>query len=134
MFRRSMLVLSAVSMVGVPAAAEARHHHGYYNGDGYDYQQQQQGYYQQPQGYYQQGYPQQAYGYDNRYYGRTDGYREHRCSGTTGTIVGAGAGALIGRSLGRGSGYYHQNSGTTGAIVGAALGALVGRHVEKSNC
>src|SRR5947209_9463765 len=126
MLKRSMMVLSAVSIVAVPTASEAHRHHGYYDNNGYG---DGRGYYQQ-QGYY----PQQAYGYDNRYYGRTNGYRQHRCSGTTGTIVGAGAGALLGRSLGRGSGYYHQNSGTTGTILGAALGALVGRQVGKSTC
>lgn len=137
MLKRSMLALSALSMVAVPTASQAHRYHSDYEGysygddDGYE---QQQGYY--PQGYYaQQGYyPQQPYGYDNGYYDRGYRYRQHRCSGTTGLIVGAGAGALLGRSLGRGSGYYHHNSGTTGAIVGAALGALVGRHVEKSAC
>ena len=72
--------------------------------------------------------------YDNGYYRGGYDYRRHRCSGTTGTIVGAGAGALLGRSIGRGSGYYHQNSGTTGTILGAALGALVGREIGKSTC
>ena len=128
MFKRSMLALSALSIVAVPTASEARHHHGSYNSEGYG-DGDDQGYYQQ-QGYY----PQQAYGYDNGYYSRSYRHRQHRCSGTTGTIVGAGAGALIGRSLGRGSGYYRQNSGTTGTILGAALGALVGRQVGKSTC
>jgi hypothetical protein len=146
MFKRSMLVMSALSMIAIPTASEARHHHGYYDngyyggGYGQGYAQQQgyyapQGYYQQqgyyaPQGYYQQ----QAYGYGNGYDGRGYAYRQHRCSGTTGTIIGAGAGALIGRSIGRGSGYYHQNSGTTGTIIGAALGALAGRQIGKSTC
>jgi hypothetical protein len=141
MLRKSILVLSALSMVAIPTASEAhRHYDGYDNSDDYgdgDDQgyQQQQGYYPQ-QGYYseQSYYPQQSYSYDNRYYGRSYGYRRHRCSGTTGTIVGAGAGALLGRSVGRGRGYYRQNSGTTGAILGAALGALVGRQVGKSTC
>ncbi|MBW0006909.1 MAG: glycine zipper 2TM domain-containing protein [Sphingomonas sp.] len=130
MFRKSMLAMSAISMVAVPAVADAHHYNGYGNGYGYE----QQGYYPQ-QGYYgQEGYyPQQAYAYGNRYYGRSYGYRNHRCSGTTGTIVGAGAGALLGRSIGRGSG-YDRNSGTTGTIIGAALGALVGREVGKSTC
>ena len=127
MFKKTLLALSALSMVAVPAVADAHHRDGY---NGYN-----QGYYpQQQQNYgYNNGYPQQAYSYDNGYYGRSYGSR-HRCSGTTGTIVGAGAGALLGRSLGRGSGYYHQNSGTTGTILGAALGALVGRQVGKSTC
>jgi hypothetical protein len=136
MFKKVILAMSALSMVAVPAAAEA-HRHGRYDNDynqGYS-----QGYYPQQQnyGYSQQGYypQQQAYGYDNRYNGRDYGYRNHRCSGTTGTIVGAGAGALIGRSIGRSGGsYYHQNSGTTGTILGAAVGALLGRQVGKSTC
>jgi outer membrane lipoprotein SlyB len=123
MLKKSMLALSALSIVAIPTASEARHHHDYYEGEYGD----DQGYYQQ-QGYY----PQQTYSYGNGYDGRS--FRRHRCSGTTGTIVGAGAGALIGRSLGRGSGYYRQNSGTTGAILGAAVGALVGRQVGKSTC
>lgn len=129
MFKKSMIVVSAISMVAVPAVADAHHYYGYDNGYGYA----QQGYYPQ-QGYYaEQGYyPRQAYAYDNGYYGY--GYRRHRCSGTTGTIVGAGAGALLGRSIGRGSGYYHQHSGTTGTILGAALGALVGREIGRSTC
>lgn len=131
MLKSSMLALSALSLVAVPTASQAHHYDGYYNNgyredDGYE---QQEGYY--PRGYEAQ---QQAYGYDNGYYSRGYRYRQHRCSGTTGLILGAGAGALLGRSLTRGSGYYHRNSGTTGAIVGAALGALVGRHVEKSTC
>lgn len=133
MLKKSILAMSALSMLVVPVAADAHHYRGY---DGYGQAYggyEQQGYYPQ-QGYYQQQgyYPQQAYGYQGAYYGGD--YRRHRCSGTTGTIVGAGAGALLGRSLGRGSGYYHQHSGTTGAIVGAALGALVGREVGKATC
>lgn len=133
MFKKSLLAISALSMLVVPMAAEAHHYRGGYDGYGEAYGGYgSQGYYPQ-QGYYaQQGYyPQQAYGYQNAYYGD---YRRHRCSGTTGTIVGAGAGALLGRSLGRGNDYYHHHSGTTGAIVGAALGALVGREVGRSTC
>lgn len=125
MLKKFMLVMSAMSIVALPAAADAHRYYGY-NGYGYE----QQGYYPQQQGYY----PQQAYGYDNGYYGYGRDYRPHRCSGTTGTIVGAGAGALLGRSIGRGSGYYHRNSGTTGTIIGAALGALVGHEIGKSTC
>jgi hypothetical protein len=122
MFKKSMLIMSALSMVSVPVAADA-HHYQRYGGydDGYE------------RGYETPYYAQQAYGYENAAY-NDYGYRRHRCSGTTGTIVGAGAGALLGRSIGRGSGYYHQHSGTTGAIIGAALGALVGREVGKSTC
>ena len=118
MFRKSVLIMSALSMVAVPVAADAHHYRGY---DGYGYG---EGY--EPMSYYPQQVDERAY------YGDGYGYRRHRCSGTTGMIVGAGAGALLGRSIGRGS--YHQHSGTTGAILGAALGALAGREVGKSTC
>lgn len=141
MFKKSMLAISALSMLVVPVAADAHHYRGGYGGYGQAYGGYGEGYggygaqgYYPQQGYYsEQGYyPQQAYGYQNAYYGRD--YRRHRCSGTTGTIVGAGAGALLGRSIGRGNDYYHHHSGTTGAIIGAALGALVGREVGRSTC
>jgi len=131
MFRKSVLAITALSVVAVPAAAEARHHYGYDNGYGYQQQGYDQGYYPQ-QNYYAQGYyPQQSYGYDG-YYGRSYRYSRSRCSGTTGTIIGAGAGALIGRSVGQGS--YRRHSGTTGTILGAALGALAGREIGKATC
>ena len=137
MFKKSILALSALSMVAVPAAAQAHRYRGYDNG--YSSQGYNNGYNGYNSGYsngyngYNNGYDQRAYS-NNGYYGRSYGYRQHRCSGTTGTIVGAGAGALLGRSIGRGSGYYHNNSGTTGTILGAAVGALLGRQVGKSTC
>ena len=147
--RKFILAVSALSMIALPAAADAHRHHGYDNENGYSRgddqdddqgDEQQRGYYQQ-QGYYpqqrysqQQGYYQQQAYNNNGYNGRSYGYSRHRCSGTTGTLIGGGAGALLGRSLGRGSGYYHQNSGTTGTIIGGVLGALAGRQVGKATC
>lgn len=74
----------------------------------------------------QQGYYDRA-GYDRVYYGRPT-YR-YRCegSGTTGTIVGAIAGGLIGNGLaGRGD-------RTLGFLLGGGAGALAGRAIDKSN-
>jgi Ni/Co efflux regulator RcnB len=57
-------------------------------------------------------------GNDGRYYCR-------RSDGTTGTIVGGAAGALIGSQVaGRGD-------RTLGAIIGGAIGAVIGNSVEK---
>ena len=58
-------------------------------------------------------------GSDGRYYCR-------RTDGTTGLVVGAGVGALVGRGVDGG------NSRATGTIVGGVLGALLGREVERS--
>ena len=66
---------------------------------------------------------------DGRNYNRVD-QACRRSSGTTGTIIGAIAGGLLGREIGRG-GYRNQPS-TTGLILGAGTGALAGRAIDKS--
>ena|GEM_PF-1649750 len=86
-------------------------------------------------GYYgNDRYSSNSYGqyYDrNGYYSgptwRGDDGRYHcrRSDGTTGTIVGGAAGALIGRSVaGRGD-------RTLGTIIGGAIGAVIGNSVER---
>ena len=57
-------------------------------------------------------------GYDNRYYCR-------RSDGTTGLIVGAALGGLLGDQIDQG------RSSILGAVLGAAGGALVGREVDR---
>ncbi len=69
---------------------------------------------------------------NNGYYqGRTwqDSQGRTRCrrsNGTTGLIVGAAGGALIGRAVDT------RGERTTGTVIGAAAGALLGRHVERN--
>jgi len=58
-------------------------------------------------------------GQDGRYYCR-------RSDGTTGLVIGAGAGALLGRGI------DSRGERTTGTVVGGVLGALLGREVERS--
>lgn len=58
-------------------------------------------------------------GSDGRYYCR-------RSDGTTGLVIGAGVGALVGR------GVDTRGERTTGTVIGGVLGALVGREVERS--
>ena len=68
----------------------------------------------------------------NGYYnGKTwyDGQGRVRCrkpNGTTGLIVGAAGGALLGRAVDT------KGERTTGTVLGAAAGALLGRQVERS--
>jgi Ni/Co efflux regulator RcnB len=59
-------------------------------------------------------------GRDNRYYCR-------RNDGTTGLIIGAGAGALIGNQLDGG------RSSTLGTIIGAVAGGVIGREVDRDS-
>jgi len=46
--------------------------------------------------------------------------------GTTGLVVGAVAGALVGRAIDR------RGDRTTGTVVGGVAGALIGREIERS--
>jgi hypothetical protein len=59
-------------------------------------------------------------GHDGRYYCR-------KSNGTTGLIIGAAGGALLGRSVDT------YGDRTTGTVLGAALGALLGREVDRSS-
>ena len=75
--------------------------------------------------------PTVALAHDGYYQGKTwrDSRGRLRCkrpNGTTGLIVGAAGGALIGRAIDT------RGERATGTIVGAAAGALLGRQVERS--
>lgn len=74
--------------------------------------------------------PTAAIAQDGYYQGRTwtDSQGRLRCkrpNGTTGLIVGAAGGALVGRAIDT------RGSRATGTILGLAAGALLGRHVER---
>jgi outer membrane lipoprotein SlyB len=53
-------------------------------------------------------------------------YRCKRANGTTGLIVGAAGGALLGRAVDT------RGERTTGTILGAAAGALIGRSIDRN--
>ncbi len=59
-------------------------------------------------------------GHDGRYYCRKD-------NGTTGLLIGAAVGGLVGHEV---AGYGDR---TLGAILGAAGGGLLGRAIDKGN-
>jgi len=122
--------VAATALTALPAAAEAQSRYGYssrydngYYGQGYGYN---RGY---DRGYYSQGYASQPH-YGQRAY--NGGYYNHygrRCSGSTGTIIGAIAGGLLGSQVaGR------RGDGALGAIIGAGAGALAGRAIDRSDC
>lgn len=59
-------------------------------------------------------------GHDGRYYCERD-------NGTTGLIIGAAGGALLGREV------DSRGDRTLGTILGAALGGLIGREIDRGN-
>jgi hypothetical protein len=74
--------------------------------------------------------PAQAHGkqyYEGKIWKDSRGrYRCKRPNGTTGLVVGAAGGALIGRAIDT------RGERATGTILGAAAGALLGRHIDRS--
>lgn len=139
MIKKLGLIGAAIATVATGTVAAAPAQAQYYGGNGYS-----RGYYGNSYNrgyygngynggrYYGNGYANRSYGnyYGNRaYYGRNGysyGYRCHS-SGTTGTVLGAIVGGLLGdAAVGR------RGDGTAGAIVGAGVGALAGRAIERN--
>jgi len=66
-------------------------------------------------------------GYHGKIWRDSEGrYRCKRPNGTTGLIVGAAGGALLGRAVDT------HGERATGTILGAAAGALIGRKIDRS--
>ena len=64
---------------------------------------------------------------DRIYRGRDGRYYCRRSDGTTGLIIGAGVGALIGNSLDGG------RSSLLGTLIGAGVGGAIGREIQRGN-
>jgi Glycine zipper 2TM domain len=81
-----------------------------------------------PDDYYRDGryYSVRRLGYNDRIYRGRDGrYYCRRSDGTTGLIIGAGVGALIGHSLDDG------RSSVLGTLIGAAAGGAIGSEIDR---
>jgi hypothetical protein len=65
--------------------------------------------------------------YDRVYRGNDGRYYCRRSDGTTGLIIGAGVGALIGNSLDNG------RSSLLGTLIGAGAGAAVGSQIDRGS-
>jgi hypothetical protein len=58
---------------------------------------------------------------------RSGHYYCRRDNGTTGVVIGAGVGALVGRSIDT------DGDRTVGTLLGAALGGVLGREIDRSS-
>jgi hypothetical protein len=115
MFKQFTLAIAALSMGSaalVPAAAEAQRY-----GDRYERRYDDRGYYRD------RGYR----NYDRRGYDRRYSYNRRCNDGTTGTIVGAIAGGLLGRTI------DSRGDRTLGTVLGGVGGAVAGNAIGKSN-
>jgi len=71
--------------------------------------------------------PAMARGYHGKVWQDSHGrWRCKRPNGTTGLIIGAAGGALVGRAIDT------RGERATGTIIGAAAGALLGRHIDRN--
>ncbi|WP_267396366.1 MULTISPECIES: glycine zipper 2TM domain-containing protein [unclassified Sphingomonas] len=86
-------------------------------------------YYQDDHGGYDRGYDDRGYrgrGDDRRYDRRYYRGRERCSNGTGGTIIGAIAGGLLGRTVDT------RGDRALGTVLGAGAGALAGREIDRS--
>ncbi len=84
-----------------------------------------------PDRYYQSGYEPIRVNRQTRIYrGNDDRYYCRRSDGTTGLIVGAALGGLLGNQVARGQ------SNILGTLIGGGAGALLGREIDRGgvNC
>jgi uncharacterized protein YcfJ len=111
--KKLLFALAAVSLAVPTAPALADHHKGKHRySNVYD-----------SQGRYRE--PRRVHRGDNIWRGRDGRYYCKRDNGTTGLIIGAAGGALIGREVDT------RGERVTGTVVGAALGALIGREIDR---
>ena len=108
--------VAVTAIAAMPTAAQAQSRYGYYDARYSNHQNQ----YRR----YDRRYQNQRY--TNQRYGRHYAYRCRRDDGSTGTIIGAIAGGLLGREV-----VGRRGDRTAGAIVGAGVGALAGRAIER---
>lgn len=126
--------IAAMLMPAMPALAQRHHHNNdrdWRNYNRYDYNRPDPRYgnYDASR-YYRDGryYRERRLGRNDRIYRGSDGrYYCRRSDGTTGLIVGALGGGLLGNALDGG------RSSTLGTLLGAGAGALIGRSIDRDN-
>lgn len=71
--------------------------------------------------------PRRIGGRDRIWRGRDGRYYCKRDNGTTGLVIGAGVGALLGRAIDT------RGDRTVGTVLGGALGAVIGRELDRGD-
>lgn len=120
--KKLILALTAASLM-LPGTAMARHHHHYY-GDRYRTTERVTVY--DSNGRYRE--PHRLSRNDRVWRGHDGHYYCRRDNGTTGLVIGAAAGGLLGNELARGSG-----DRTLATIIGAVGGGVLGQQVDKGD-
>jgi hypothetical protein len=112
--RRSLIALTLAAVV-IPAGPALADRDGYHR---------HRGEYDQHGRYYE---PHRVNSRDQVWRGRDGRYYCKRKNGTTGLLIGAAGGALLGREIDGG------RDRTAGTLLGAAAGGLLGREIDRGN-
>lgn len=143
MFKTAALALAAPSLaLAAPAAAAPAPHSAAYDNSAVwgdhavqkkrkhyrDYERYDDGRYYNNYGAQQSYYGEPVHANTRVWQGDDGRYYCRRSNGTTGLLIGAAGGALLGRQV---AGRYGDR--TMGAILGAAGGALLGRAIERGS-
>jgi uncharacterized protein YcfJ len=110
--KKVLFALAAVSLAVPATPALADHHKGHRYSSAYD-----------NNGRYRE--PRRISRNDRVWQGRDGRYYCKRGNGTTGLIIGAAGGALLGRAVDT------RGERVTGTILGAVLGGVVGREIDR---
>ena len=118
LFKSTALALAASSVALTAVPAEARNHYrqSYSQYQGYGYNSYDSRY----------GYGEPVYSNTRVWQGHDGNYYCRKKDGTTGLIIGAAAGALLGHEV---AGYGDR---TLGTVLGGAIGALLGKSVAQN--
>lgn len=129
--KKLIIAFTAAAVAMSPGAAMAQRYHGDWGQvSAYDWNHPEPGYNAYyPDRYYRAGnYPVHNLGRGDRIYRGHDGrYYCRRSDGTTGLVIGAAAGALLGNALRVGG------SSTLSTILGGAAGAAIGSSIDRGN-
>jgi len=115
MFSKTLAALTALSVLMVAAPAQADRPKGK-DKRGYSRLYDERGHYREPRRVTRE--TRTWRGKDGRYYCKRE-------NGTTGLIIGAAGGALLGRTIDT------EGDRTVGTLLGGAAGALLGREIER---
>jgi outer membrane lipoprotein SlyB len=110
--KKTLLALAAATLLIPTTPALAERHHSRHYSNAYD-----------SHGRYRE--PRRVHHGDKVWRGRDGRYYCKRDNGTTGLIIGAAGGALVGRAVDT------RGDRTVGTIVGAVAGGLLGREIDR---
>jgi hypothetical protein len=132
--KKTLMALAAASLA-IPAVPAAARDYGHNNwNDGYRQSQTYDGYRNYDNGRYstydrygRYNEPRRISSRDRVWRGNDGRYYCQRDNGTTGLIIGAAGGALLGRSI------DEHGDRTLGTVLGGILGGLLGQQIDKSD-